>query len=93
MTDLARREVTQHQCLAHRIDPQFSGAAVVVDFVAAVGAEEVVGRVRAEGIAVRIERRAVWPDDVVIDEGVAVGASEAQAPVLAEAALKARIQR
>ena len=82
--------MAQHQCFAHGVDPQFAGAAIVVDLVASIGAEEVVGRVGAEGVAIGIEGSAVRVDHVVVDEGVAVGTAETHAPVRTERALDVR---
>ena len=73
VTDFACFEVADEERFAGGVNAKFAGAAVVVDLVAAVRAEEVLGRVGAEGIAVGVERGAVGPDDIVVDEGVAVG--------------------
>src|SRR5215472_5531278 len=92
VTDLACGEMAPQQGFAKRIDAQLAGTAIVINLVASVRAEKVGewDRIRTHGVSVDVERRAIRPDDVVVDERMTIGAREQQVPVRRQAALEAR---
>src|ERR1700722_3927950 len=90
MAYFAGGEMTEQQSLTNCINTQLAGTAIVVNFVTSVGTEEVVAwhSVGAQRISVCIERRAVGPDYVVINERMTVGAAQMQVPVGGEVPLQ-----